>query len=613
MYHALLHEFGLPIVLALVGLTAGWWLRGRPRVGGADSARRRTDRQQPSRKQLAAHALEGLNAATEAVRSCVAQHVECIQTIESELRESSGTEPAVISNAADSIVAANGLVRHQFGDVHRMLVSKYDEIHDHLADPYNLLVTFASLDRQQHVYRQVLRSLETLATELAGNVAGHGRRLQQIDGKLAADEARSVDSISAALTQILDAANELDQTMESAETRIGQQAKVVHMQAVLGHTDLLTSLPNRRAFESELDQSARRSRTKGAYSSVLLVNLDRFGPVNSQYGHQGGDVILRQAAAVIKQLMRGKDLVAHYGADTFAVLLHQTTMHDALPIAERMRTTLEQATFSHGSLPLRMTASIGITQLLPEEATSEVVCRAKESLHAAKQAGGNACYWHDGSDSFPVSAAFKPVADETSSSPPPLLSMFRRSISGLDVEEPATEQQKAEDCPVLTGRSLFVANLQRRMAEWKRGGRAASVIVLHVDQREQLVSRFGSHAQEFLRRVLGRLLEAVTRDMDERCEFEDGLFAVLLPGLDEGDALAVAERLRSQIRQCKVRMSEDLWDLTASIGVAHCSVGDTVIEVMRGAETAMKRAIVEGGDAISVSSTMTEERQAAAV
>jgi len=52
----------------------------------------------------------------EAVRLCVAQHVECIQTIESELRESSGTEPAVISNAADSLLAANGLVRHQFCD-----------------------------------------------------------------------------------------------------------------------------------------------------------------------------------------------------------------------------------------------------------------------------------------------------------------------------------------------------------------------------------------------------------------------------------------------------------------------------------------------------------------
>jgi hypothetical protein len=182
MLHLLI-DFGPSLVLASLGVFAGWWLRGRPKAADAATATPAL-----SRKELAAHALEGLNAATEAVRSCVAQHVECIQTIESELRESSGTETAVISNAADSLIAANGLVRHQFGDVHKLLVNKYDEIHDHLADPYNLLVTFASLDRQQHVYRQVLRSLETLATELAGNVAGHGKRLQQIDGQLADDD-----------------------------------------------------------------------------------------------------------------------------------------------------------------------------------------------------------------------------------------------------------------------------------------------------------------------------------------------------------------------------------------------------------------------------------------
>jgi diguanylate cyclase len=601
MLHLLI-EFGPSLVLASLGVFAGWWLRGRPK--SADAA---TIKSKLSRKDLAAHALEGLNAATEAVRSCVAQHVECIQTIESELRESSGIEPAVISNAADSLLAANGLVRHQFGDVHRLLVSKYDEIHDHLADPYNLLVTFASLDRQQHVYRQVLRSLETLATELAGNVAGHGQRLQQIDCELADDDERNLASIRAAVGQILDAADDLAHQTESTETRIGQQAEAVHMQAVLSHTDLVTSLPNRRAFEAELEQCARRSRTKGAYSTVVLVDLDQFARVNAQYGHQGGDVILRQAAAAIKQLVNNKDLVARFTGDTFGVLLHQTTLHDALPIVERIRATLEQSQFSHGSLPLRLTVSVGVAQLQPEESPADVTRRAQEALLSANKAGGNSCFRHDGAVSYPVSAAFKAADANGGEATPSLLSMFRRSISGIDAEDPIEPTEKSGDRPILTGRSLFVANLQRRMNEWKRGGPAVSVIVLRVDQREELITQFGAHAQSFLHRVLGRLLEAVTRDMDERCEFEDGLFAVLLPSADEVNALAVAERLRSQIRQCKVRMSDALWDLTASIGVAHCSAGGTVVEVMQGAEAAMKQAIVEGGDSIVASEATAEK------
>ena len=89
---------------------------------------------------------------------------------------------------------------------------------------------------------------------------------------------------------------------------------------------------------------------------------------------------------------------------------------------------------------------------------------------------------------------------------------------------------------------------------------------MRVDQMDDLVEKFGEQGRDFLRQVLGRLLEAATREMDERCEFEDGLFAMILPGADKSNALAVAERLRFQVRQCKVRMGRDLWDLTASIG-----------------------------------------------
>jgi GGDEF domain-containing protein len=109
---------------------------------------------------------------------------------------------------------------------------------------------------------------------------------------------------------------------------------------------------------------------------------------------------------------------------------------------------------------------------------------------------------------------------------------------------------------------------------------------------------------------MGRLLEAATRDMDERCEFEDGLFALLLPGTDEANALAVVDRLRWQIRQCKVRMGNDLWDLTASIGLAHCTVASRVMDIMRSAEAAMQDAARLGGDAIRIGQQVQEEAPA---
>ena len=81
---------------------------------------------------------------------------------------------------------------------------------------------------------------------------------------------------------------------------------------------------------------------------------------------------------------------------------------------------------------------------------------------------------------------------------------------------------------------------------------------------------------------------------------------MILPGTDKSNALAVAERLRSQVRQCKVRMGRDLWDLTASIGVAHCTVAARVMDIMLSAEAAMNEAAGQGGDAVCVGQPMQE-------
>jgi diguanylate cyclase (GGDEF)-like protein len=320
-------------------------------------------------------------------------------------------------------------------------------------------------------------------------------------------------------------------------------------------------------------------------------------------------VILRQAASLIKPLVRGKDLVARFAGDTFALVLRETTVHDALPIAERVRRLLETSEFSHGNHPLHITASLGIAQLRPEEPPGLVIERASEALCAAQQAGGNLCFRHDGKECHPVSAAFQTNEEQLREQSLTLASIWRETMENdntLGTGRP--ESTKAEQGPVLSGRSLFAANLNRRLAEWKRGGPAVSVAVVRVDQMEELVARFGSKGQNFLRQVLGRLLEAATRDMDERCEFEDGLFALLLPGTDEANAAAVADRLRSQVRQCKVRMGDDLWDLTASIGLAHCTIASRVMDIMLSAEAAMHEAIKQGGDAIRLGEMVPEEQ-----
>ena len=598
-------QIGAPVLAALAGGAAGWWLRGRPK-SKAHKPR------EIAHKKVAAQVFQNLQAAAETVRSCVEQHADCIRAIKSEMDESPSTEPIIITKLANSIVESTSLVQHQCNDIRQTIHSKRQEIRDCFANSDRLLFTFASLDRQEQAYRQVLSSLEVLAAELNSEIKGHGQRLQKISGSLDASAENTAEGIATAVGQILDATADVAQRVARTEQRIAAQAQSVEMQAILTHADLLTSLPNRRALVSEMQRAAGHT-GQTPKATLILIDLDSFSLVNSEYGHQGGDMILRQAAAEVKKLARGRDMVARFRGDTFALLLNQTTLHDALPIAEKVRKQLQDTHFSQGANPLRLTASVGIAQLRPEEMLAATSDRVEQALQAAQQAGGNVCYRHDGENCVPVSAAFQAksaqVGGESLS-----LAAYWRDAAAEAADAPKGEPVRAEAAEAeLSGRSLFAANLSRRLAEWKRGGASVSVAVLKVDQMDALVARFGDQGQAFLRQVMGRLLEATTRDMDERCEFEDGLFAFLLPGTDESNTLAVVERICGQVRQCKVRMGRDLWDLTASIGVAHCNVAARVMDIMLSAEAALRTATEKGGDAVCVGQAVQEPASSAIV
>ena len=378
MSTSLLIQLVAPVVAAFVGGAIGWWLRGRPQSKPAKQ------REQP-RKQAAAQILQSLQAAAETVRSCVEQHTECIRTIQSELNESTSTEPVIITKMAESIIESNGLVEHQCNDIRNSLNNQRQTIRDWLANSDGLLFTFATLDRQKQAYNQVLTSLESLAAELAGQIKGHGQRLQKISGDLENCSDQTAAGLANAVTQILDATENVQKQIAAAEQKIEAQAESVQMQAILTHTDLLTSLPNRKALEAELARAAAQS-SRTPLATVLFVDLDGFSAVNREYGHQGGDVILRQAAGILKKLARGKDMVARLGGDKFALVLNQTTLHDALPFAERVRKALGDAEFSHGNRPLRVTASIGIAQLRPTKCAKSL--RTALARHFNRESSG---------------------------------------------------------------------------------------------------------------------------------------------------------------------------------------------------------------------------------
>jgi diguanylate cyclase (GGDEF)-like protein len=234
---------------------------------------------------------------------------------------------------------------------------------------------------------------------------------------------------------------------------------------------------------------------------------------------------------------------------------------------------------------------LGVAQVVSGEDTLVTCNRAAQALAAAKKAGRDCTWWHDGREMHPVHAVHAPL--EESPDVKLMLAGGTRSAPGSDRVE-------------LTGRSVFFGNVKRRLAEWHRGGPQISVLLIRVDQHSALVARFGGQAQAFLRGVIGRLLEAASRDMDERCEFDDQTYAILLPATDNETAVHVAERLRSQVIECKIRIGKELWELSPSIGVACCAGNDGAMELLQRAAVALGTADKFGGNAIYLADASQE-------
>jgi diguanylate cyclase (GGDEF)-like protein len=166
--------------------------------------------------------------------------------------------------------------------------------------------------------------------------------------------------------------------------------------ARLAMRDELTGLYSRAFLVESLAREARRVRRHGRDLSCLMVDLDDFRLVNEAHGHQTGDAALTQVAALIRDSVRDEDLVARYGEDEFCVLLVETSLNEAMTIAERVRFELAAQPVVVDGRPFPITASIGVCAVnrRHDHQPNTVFDRAAAALRQAKAAGKNRVIAH---------------------------------------------------------------------------------------------------------------------------------------------------------------------------------------------------------------------------
>ena len=165
-----------------------------------------------------------------------------------------------------------------------------------------------------------------------------------------------------------------------------QLALKSHELELLSVTDSLTGLVNRHKLDERLADELARSRRHGTAFALIMLDIDHFKAVNDTYGHQAGDEVLVEMAALLRRHSRDSDMLGRWGGEEFLLLCPETDESGAMSLAEHLRASIEAARFSTLG---RVTASFGVAVWRPVDDGEALLRRADEALYRAKEKGRN--------------------------------------------------------------------------------------------------------------------------------------------------------------------------------------------------------------------------------
>ncbi len=161
----------------------------------------------------------------------------------------------------------------------------------------------------------------------------------------------------------------------------------------LANRDSLTEVLNRRAFIERLQIEIQRSNRECAPLSLILADIDHFKQVNDRYGHQVGDMVLRQFSGELSATVRPYDFVGRYGGEEFLIGLPGVDSQQAGLVAERIRRQVETISFTFPASTdcFCVTASFGVASLRmgSSERPEPLIARADSVMYKAKHEGRN--------------------------------------------------------------------------------------------------------------------------------------------------------------------------------------------------------------------------------
>ena len=158
----------------------------------------------------------------------------------------------------------------------------------------------------------------------------------------------------------------------------------------LADHDPLTDLLNRRGFELALDRTIAYAERYPLNGALLMLDLDGFKKVNDSLGHDAGDRVITAIGRVLRDRLRGSDVIARLGGDEFAIILPQASLEQAEAVAESVvHAVRDHVTLLPDGQPVAMTTSVGVAMFAIGLSGTELLTRADVALYATKDCGRN--------------------------------------------------------------------------------------------------------------------------------------------------------------------------------------------------------------------------------
>jgi two-component system, cell cycle response regulator len=167
-------------------------------------------------------------------------------------------------------------------------------------------------------------------------------------------------------------------------TQIKEKSNLLEYQA--SH-DKLTGLFNRNKFDEFYIKEVKRSKRYNTNLSVIIFDIDDFKMINDTYGHQIGDVVLKEISQIMSMHIREQDIAVRWGGEEFLILLPHTNIDGAATVANKIKTNIEEYDFTE--LNLKITASFGVSELGTDDTDESLILRTDKFLYEAKNSGKN--------------------------------------------------------------------------------------------------------------------------------------------------------------------------------------------------------------------------------